>query len=218
MIRRLLPLTAGVTAVALTLVLSACSPENAEPAGAASPTPSETASTAPSPTPSAVSPTPSPSPTTAACLVGTWTMGQEDLVGYYDDVNRLMSKSDGTFLPAGNATLTLNADGTFVWAPEIAVTGEVSGQTIVISFAGQVTGSYDQKRSSRGDRIWAPSQSTEALRVLATANSKPTDGGALSQQIGAVPIADARVSCTSDTLVLVSTFSDSIATSILHRG
>ena len=144
-------------------------------------------------------------------------MAQEDLVGYYDDINRLMSKSGGTFVPAGRATLVLAADGTFTWSPEIAVTGDVSGEKLVISFSGEVTGTYEEDRSDRGDRIWTPTQSGEALRVLATADGEPTDGGALSQQIGAVPIGDARVSCSTDTLVLVSTFSDSTATSVLHR-
>ena len=144
-------------------------------------------------------------------------MMQEDLVGFYDDINRLMSQSGGTFIPAGTATLVLEADGTFTCSPEIAVTGDVSDETLVISFAGEVTGTYDEERSDRGDRIWTPTQSGEALRVLATADGEPTDGGALSQQIGAVPIGDARVSCSTDTLVLVSTFSDSTATAVLHR-
>ncbi|WP_336630914.1 MULTISPECIES: hypothetical protein [unclassified Microbacterium] len=220
--RRLASLSVVAVAAALTLTLSACTAETGTTEGGARPTPSDSASATASPTPTATAtssadPTPSPTPTTAACLVGTWTMGQEDLVGYYDDVNRLMSRSGGTFLPAGKATLELGADGTFTWTPDIAVTGQVSGQTIVVSFSGEVTGTYDQERSSRGDRIWTPNQSTEALRVLATADSKPTDAGALSQQIGAVPIGDARLSCSSDTLVLVSTFSDSTATSVLHR-
>lgn len=220
--RRLASLSVVAVAAALTLTLSACTAETGTTEGGARPTPSDSASATPSPTPTATAtssadPTPSPTPTTAACLVGTWTMGQEDLVGYYDDINRLMSRSGGTFLPAGKATLELGADGTFTWTPDIAVTGQVSGQTIVVSFSGEVTGTYDQERSSRGDRIWTPNQSTEALRVLATADSKPTDAGALSQQIGAVPIGDARLSCSSDTLVLVSTFSDSTATSVLHR-
>lgn len=217
MIRRLSPLVGGVAAVALMLALSACAPEQRQdvPAAPSTPTASGSATAAATPTPS---PTPSPTPTTAACLVGTWTMGQEDLVGFYDDVNRLMSTSGGTFIPAGSATLVLAADGTFTWSPELAVTGDVSGETLVISFSGKVTGTYDEERSGRGDRIWTPTQSGEALRVLATSGGKPTDGGALSQQIGAVPISDARVSCSRDTLVLVSTFSDSTATSVLHRG
>lgn len=215
--------SAAAVAAALAFTLSACTAETTKNEGGAQPTPTDSASASPTPMPTtgvttpSADPTPSPTPTTAACLVGTWTMSQEDLVGYYDDINRLMSRSGGTFLPAGKATLELGADGSFTWTPDIAVTGQVSGQTIVVSFSGEVTGTYDQERSSRGDRIWTPNQTTEALRVLATADSKPTDAGALSQQIGAVPIGDARLSCTSDTLVLVSTFSDSTATSILHR-
>lgn len=202
-----------MTAVLLTLTLSACAPTPpAEAESEPSPTATETIGATPTATP-----TPTPTPA-AECLVGTWTMGQEDLVGLYDDINRLTSRSDGTFLPAGSSTLTLGADGTFSWTPEIAVTGQVSGETMVLSFSGEVTGSYEQKRSGRGDRIWTPTQSTEHLRILATASGKPTDAGALSQQIGTPPITDARFSCTSDTLVLVSTFSDSTATSILHRG
>ncbi len=208
--RRSVPVIA-LTAIALALTLSACGP--------AAVTPSPTGSSAsPSATPSAsASPSPSASATAdadgAKCLIGQWAMGQDELTGFYDDVNSIMAGAGVSFTPTGTAALTLGADGSFTWVPDAQVSAAVAGTTILIDFAGQITGTY----TATGDHITTATASTDGLTVSATIDGAPTDAGSISQEIAAAPITDASYTCTGDTLTLENALGGGTATSVLHR-
>ncbi|WP_312676566.1 hypothetical protein [Microbacterium sp.] len=208
--RRLAPLAvAAALLTAGTLALSACAPEDPS----ASPTPSATSTRTGSATASATpSATPSETPD-ATCLVGDWTMGQEELVGFYDDVNELMAGAGVSFAPEGSANLTLGADGTFVWAPAATVTAAVSGTTILITFGGQIDGTY----TATADHVSTATQNTAGLQVSATIDGTPTDAGAVSEEIAGAPVTDASYTCSGDTLTLESAIAGETATSVLHR-
>lgn len=211
--RRISPVIAAVSAALFALTLSACVPEDAAPTPSGG---SGTASTSPSPTASPTSsPTASPtaSPGAAACLVGEWSMGQDELTAFYDDVNTSMAGAGVSFSPEGSAALTLGADDTFVWAPDAEVTAQVSGTTVLVTFGGQITGTF----TATDDRIETAPGSTDALTVSATIDGAPTDAGAISRDIAGAPLANATYTCTSDTLTLINTLEAGSATSVLHR-
>lgn len=215
--RRIAPVVALVSAAALALALSACAPDGGAPAPSGSTTtpssgtPSASASASPSPSPSASAS--ADAGADATCIVGQWTMGQDELTAFYEDVNTLMAGAGVTFAPEGTAALTLGADGTFVWAPDAVVTAQVSGTTILIDFGGQITGTY----TATGDHIATDTQSTDALTVSATIDGAPTDAGSISQDIAGAPVTDASYTCTSDTLTLENALGGGTATSVLHR-
>lgn len=208
-LRRTVSSAFALTSVAvLALGLAACAPEG-------SPSPSQSASRTPSASASAAA-TPSPSETAdaAACVVGTWTMGQPELEAFYGDINGALSGSGVMFTPEGSAALVLGADGAFTWTPDARVTAEVSGTEILITLAGNIDGTY----VVAGDRITTDTQSAEGLQVTATIDGAETDPGEITEQIAGAPITDSAYTCAGDTLTLVADIGGAAATTVLHRG
>ncbi len=216
------PVFALAASAALLLGATACAPEGARPGASASagtsPSTSPTASGAPTATsaPSAT-PTPTATPGTvtgAACLPGTWTMGQAALTDFYTDINTVISGSGIGLTPRGSATLTVGTDGTYAWAPAIEVTAEAGGTAILVDLGGRADGIYRVE----GDRVVSESVSTDGLTATATLDGAPTDASAVLPQITAVPLTDAAFTCAGDTLTLGSTIPGGAATAVLQRG
>lgn len=206
--RRLAPALTLACAAALTLGLSACAPED-------SPGPTSSGSTGSGSAGGSASATPTPTASADAvdCLTGTWTMDQAGLEQFYGDINALMTGAGVVFTPEGSAQLTLGPDGTYTWAPDAAITAEVSGTTILVDISGRTEGAF----TATADRISSDTQSTEGLVIAATIDGTPTDAGAITEQIAGAPVSDASYTCSADTLTLVTEVSGSTATSVLHR-
>ncbi|MBT8796711.1 hypothetical protein [Microbacterium flavum] len=219
--RRLLPVTVASGAL-IALALTGCVAESAQPSpsgssSSARPTASATAGTTPSgsaPAEPGASPTATPTGDPAACLPGTWTMGQGDLESFYADVNAALSGAGVSFTPQGTATLALGADGAFVWTPALQLDAAVSGTTINVSVAGDITGTY----TATADHITTTDQSADGLQISATIDGAETDAGDVVNQVAGAPITDAAYTCAGDTLTLVSDVGGASATAVLHRG
>ncbi|MFT3797407.1 hypothetical protein [Microbacterium sp.] len=194
---------------ALALVLPGCAAES-------SPTPTSSGSASKPAASASASATPSAGATgeaTADCLVGEWYMGQDELTAFYQSINEVMAGSGVEFSPVGSATMTMDAAGTYSWAPSTEVTAQVSGVTILVTFGGSMEGTY----TATADRITSSPLATSALEVTATIDGVATDPGAISEQIAQAPVGDAAYTCTTDTLTLTSEVAGGSATSVFHR-
>ncbi|WP_298945189.1 hypothetical protein [uncultured Microbacterium sp.] len=189
------------------LTLTGCVPEP-EPGASASATASATARATPSATPSASAPA-----SAADCVIGDWTTSEADLVAYYDQVNAALAGAGATFTPVGSAGLSMRADGTYSWLPDVQLTADVAGTQILIDIAGSIDGSY----TVRGDTIATQNDSTENLQISATIAGVATDPGTIGDQIGGAPLANATFTCSPSTLVLTSSVGDAPVTTTLHR-
>ncbi|WP_298742115.1 hypothetical protein [uncultured Microbacterium sp.] len=189
------------------LTLTGCVPEP-EPSASASATASATARATPSATPSASAPA-----SAADCVIGDWTTSEADLVAYYDQVNAALAGAGATFTPAGSAGLSMRADGTYSWLPDVQLTADVAGTQILIDIAGSIDGSY----TVSGDTIATQNDSTENLQISATIAGVATDPGTIGDQIGGAPLANATFTCSPSTLVLTSSVGDAPVTTTLHR-
>lgn len=191
------------------LALTGCVPEP-EPGASTSPSasPSATASPAPSATP-----TPSTPASDADCVIGDWTTSEADLVAYYDQVNAALAGAGATFTPAGSAGLSMRADGTYSWLPDVQLTADVAGTQILIDLAGSIDGSY----TVSGDTIATQNDSTENLQISATIAGVATDPGTIGEQIGGAPLTNSTFTCSPSTLVLTSSVGDAPVTTTLHR-
>lgn len=204
--------TAAAIAAIAALALSGCA---AEPAPGTSATPSGSVSPAASPSSSA-SPSGTPSASTAPsadCVIGDWTTGEADLVAYYDQVNAALAGAGATFTPAGSASLSMRADGSYSWVPAVQLTADVAGTQILIDLAGSIDGSY----TVSGDTIATQNESAENLQITATIDGASTDPGPIGDQIGGAPLTNSTFTCSDTTLVLTSPVGDAPVTTTLNR-
>ena len=204
------PVALAALTAAAALLLAGCAPESDD----AAPSPTASATASPSPVVTSPAPQPTTDPADPACVVGEWEMDQEDLTSYYDQINTLMEGSGASFSPAGRAGLSLRADGTFSWTPEVVVTADVAGSQISVTLGGSVDGSY----TADDGAISTSDVSTENLSVsAATQDGAPTDAGPIGGEIGGAPLTGAAYSCSGDTLELTTTVTDSPVTTTLSR-
>ncbi|MFT4213626.1 MAG: hypothetical protein QM622_02465 [Microbacterium sp.] len=199
----------ALAATVLSIALTACAAETSTTSTSterADPTSVATTSTA--------EPSPDPVPTGAACLVGSWIMGEDELAGFYADINDTMAGSGVRFTPTGSATMTLDADGAYSWAPEAEVAAKASGVTILVTFAGELTGTY----SATDEHLTAQTVVADDLVITATVEGVETDAGEITDEISQAPLSDAAYTCTSDTLTMVSEVSGGSAASVFRRG
>ncbi|WP_292836638.1 hypothetical protein [Microbacterium sp.] len=199
----------AASAAVATLALAGCAAESGPGASASA---SASASATPSATPSAM-PTASAGTSEAACLVGDWTAGEADLAAYYDQVNAALAGTGASFTPAGSASLSMRADGTYSWLPAVQLTADVSGTRILIDLAGSIDGAY----TVNGDAIATQNDSTENLQITATIDGASTEPGTIGDQIGGAPLASSTFTCSASTLVLTSQVADAPATTTMHR-
>ncbi len=205
-------IAAAIIALAA-LALTGCAPEP-EPGASSSPSASVSSSPTASATPSATAtPTPTSDAPDAACLVGDWTTTEADLVAYYDQINSALAGTGATFAPSGSAGLSMRADGTYSWLPDVEIMAAVAGTEILIGLAGSIDGSY----TATADTITTQNDSTDNLQITATIGGASTDPGTIGDQIGGAPLANSTYTCSPSTLVLTSTVADAPVTTKLQR-
>lgn len=205
-----LPLAAAV------LALAACSGDAGPTPTTASASPTATTTSTPAPSASASA---APSATTAppaadaaTCLVGTWTADEAALQDYYDQIGELAGGAM-TFDTSGQAALTLNADGSYSWAPEAAITATASGIDIEVAMSGSLGGSY----TATDESITTSSDTVDDLTITATAGGVEIDPGTVADQIRTAPLSNATYSCTADALALTTPVTDTDVTITLTR-
>lgn len=205
---------------ATALALAACS-GNAGPAPTtASTSPTATATSTSTPAPSAPASSSAAPPATtappaadgAACLVGTWTADEAALQDYYDQIGELAGGAM-TFDTSGQASLTLNADGSYSWTPDAAITATASGIDIEVTMSGSLGGSY----TATDESITTSSDTVDDLTITATAGGVEIDPGTVADQIRTAPLSNATYSCTADTLDLTTPVTDTGVTITLTR-
>lgn len=198
--------TAAAAAIAgLVLLFAGCD--------ATTPQPAPSAPVANSATPAAT-----PAATIAAtddptCLVGTWTLDEEGMGAYYAQINDLL-ESAAEFTPSGSATLTIGADGTFVWSPDAQISAVVAGREMQVSLSGTLGGTY----TAEPGHIVTDADVDDDLVVTGMVDGNAVDASAIAQQIGGAPMTDSDFACTPESLELTTTIADSSVTTTLTRA
>ncbi|GAA5031342.1 hypothetical protein ACFQRL_10505 [Microbacterium fluvii] len=200
---------AGTSTLLAVLALTGCTAAETEP------TPQATAS-APSALPSdsaSASATPSTmADDDPACLLGAWTMDQQALTDFYDQIGAISSEAGMTFTPDGSAGLEITAD-TFTWTPDLTLAIDAAGTPMSVEVGGSMSGDY----TATPGHLTTGTTSVNDLVIVADAAGKAIDAGAIAEQIAGAPLTDATFTCTDETLVLETAVADGTAIATLSR-
>lgn len=190
------PLTTAITglaAVAL-LVTAGCAAGSADGG-----TPSSEATVASSSTPS---PTPEPEVDLAECLVGSWTLPEDQVIAFYSAAASGIPEL--SFEPFGTLGLNLGADGGYTYLPAFGFVLKLDLGFGTLEPRADVTGDVTGAWSTDGD-VLVLSQATSSLVVSAVLDGQPLDVAAATDAlIEASPMLTppGAVTCDDDTLTV----------------
>lgn len=155
----------------------------------------------PATAPPATDPSPTVPPTTeapideGACLIGDWVVTEQQMDSFYAG---LMSTLEAplTIDTTGSAPLSFNADGTYAWAPDFALTVEVSGASGAGVVGGTITGDW-----TAVDGVVTTSADVNALVVSISVNGVEFDGADLANGLlNSSPVNGVTYSCDGPVL------------------
>lgn len=148
----------------------------------------------------------------ADCLVGTWTMDEAALTAFYEQIGA-MAGGVMAFSPVGSATLTMDAAGSYTWAPDATITASASGIDVEVVLGGSIRGSY----AVDGDRITTGTDSVDELSITASAGGVEIDPGAVAEGIRSAPLNDSTYACSDHELTLTTVVTEQTLTSTFAR-
>jgi hypothetical protein len=154
-----------------------------------------TAADAETPTPTS---TPTPTPT-AACIVGSWAVGAEELQPIYDALPGGLEYPDGTIDPAATATITFAADGTFSFEQDVPTSVTWLGHTASVALGGTMTGEYEAE-----DDTLALTAHDNGLTVVPTDDKTASAifASETAETLAEWPVSASSYTCSGDGLVL----------------
>ncbi|MCW3493299.1 hypothetical protein [Microbacterium sp. SSM24] len=156
-----------------------------------------TATTTDAETPRATdTPTQTPTP---ECIVGTWSVGAEQLQPIYDALPGGLEYPDAVIDPAASATISFATDGTFAFTQSVPTSVTWLGHTASVALGGTMTGDYE----TDGDALALTAQENDLIVV-------PTDDGRASaifasetaETLAEWPVSASSYTCADDDLVL----------------
>lgn len=159
-----------------------------------------TATTTDAASPSATpAPTPTPTPEPAECLVGSWSVGADELQPIYDALPGGLEYPDAVIDAEASATISFAPTGTFEFTQDVPTSVTWLGRTASVALAGTMTGEYE----ADGDAL-ALTARENGLTVV------PTDDGRASaifadetaDTLAEWPVSASSFSCDGDALVL----------------
>lgn len=190
------PLTAAVTglaAVAL-LVVGGCAAGGTD---GGMPAPEGTVASSPSSTPTA-----EPEVDLAECLVGSWTLPEDQVIAFYSAAAAGIPEL--SFEPFGTLGLDLGADGGYTYLPAFGFVLTLDLGFGTLEPRADVTGDVTGTWSTDGDAL-VLSQANSSLVVSAVLDGQPLDvAGATDALIEASPMLTppGTVTCDDDTLTV----------------
>lgn len=142
--------------------------------------------------------TPTPSPT-AECIVGTWTVGAEELQPIYDGLPGGLEYPDAVIDPAASASITFAADGTFSFTQGVPTSVTWLGHTASVALGGTMTGEY-----AADDEALALTASENGLTVVPTDDKTASAifASETAETLAEWPVSASSYSCAGDELVL----------------
>lgn len=192
---------ASVAALALSLVLAACSDPKPgssttateEPGAQEQPTaestPSPDATTEASPT---EEPTREVAVTGPECLIGTWKLTAEQMQAFFDSI-----EGPTEFLVEGDSNFEFTAD-TYEYTPDLSLTVSLAGMEGTGSMTGSVSGSY-----TTANGVITTSDDTHDIDMSIKVGSIETDGSDITEGfLSLSPINSAAFECRSDLLTI----------------
>lgn len=190
------PLTAAVTGLATIALLVVGGCAAGDPDGGM-PAPEGTVASSPSSTPTA-----EPEADLAECLVGSWTLPEDQVIAFYSAAAAGIPEL--SFAPFGTLGLDLGADGGYTYLPAFGFV-----LTLDLGFGrleprADVTGDVTGTWSTDGD-VLVLSQANSSLVVSAVLDGQPLDvAGATDALIEASPMLTppGAVTCDDDTLTV----------------
>ena len=184
----------GIAAAAM-LALSGCAGGTA-PAGGSAANPNEsTAATSPAPADE-------PEFDLAECLVGSWTLPEDQVVAFYSAAASGIPEL--SFAPFGTLGLNLGADGAYTYLPAFGFVLKLDLGFGTLEPRAEVTGDVTGTWSTDGD-VLVLSQANSSLVVSAVLDGQPLDvAGATDALIEASPMLTppGAVTCDDDTLTV----------------
>ncbi|MFE7843587.1 hypothetical protein ACFUTX_00175 [Microbacterium sp. NPDC057407] len=159
-----------------------------------------TATTTDAASPSATpAPTPTSTPEPAECLVGSWSVGADELQPIYDALPGGLEYPDAVIDVEASATISFAPTGTFEFTQDVPTSVTWLGRTASVALAGTMTGEYE----ADGDALALTARENDLTVV-------PTDDGRASaifadetaDTLAEWPVSASSFSCDGDALVL----------------
>ncbi len=143
-------------------------------------------------------PTPTPTPT-PACIVGSWSVGAEELQPIYDALPGGLEYPEGVIDPAASASMSFAADGTFSFEQDVPTSVTWLGRTASVALGGSMTGEY-----AADDEALTLTPEENRLTVVPTDDSTASAifASETAETLAEWPVSASSYTCAGDSLVL----------------
>lgn len=142
--------------------------------------------------------TPAPTPT-PVCIVGSWSVGADELQPIYDALPGGLEYPDAVIDPAASATIVFEPDGRFSFAQDVPTAVTWLGRTASVALGGTMTGEYE----TDGDAL-SLTADENSLTVVPTDDRRASAifASETAETLAEWPVSASSFTCSGDELVL----------------